>query len=579
MLALYEAERVGIEVQDVTWRAALGYWTRQQRSNGSWGYNPELPSTGSMTCAGIASVIIALGSVSDGDARVDGETVTCCTPQTDNQIAQRGLEWLSKNFSVTSNPSSLSGRGRNRSFSRAWMLYYLYGVERVGRLSGHRFVGKHDWYREGAEALLLQQDRIAGYWKGVGVEANTHIGTALALLFLSKGKRPVVCAKLRRDPHPDWSRHRSDLANLTRHVEGRWKQDLTWQVIEGSAATVEDLLETPVLYICGRDSLKLSRQQKDNLRKYVDQGGFIFAEACCEGDGFERDFRQLIAELFPTAELRLLPPDHPIWFAEQKVPGDRQRPLYGVDSCCRTSVVFCPGELSCYWELGDARGRSTLPEEVRKEVEAAMAIGANVITYATGRKLKEKLDTPEVLTLEGDRGDFERGTLYVAKIRHGAGSDEAPAALSNLLRLAGSKLQLRVSSEKRMVPLTDATLPDYPIAFMHGTTELSILARRTIRDCQLRRQRGFHLCRRHLREQPVWRIVSAGNEKSSSPIIRCSPLCRTIPCSRQPTKVSTCPVCSFATRADVPPETNGFVREWTKYRRFWKESRSTADWP
>ena len=31
MLALYEAERVGVEVQDVTWRAALGYWTRQQR--------------------------------------------------------------------------------------------------------------------------------------------------------------------------------------------------------------------------------------------------------------------------------------------------------------------------------------------------------------------------------------------------------------------------------------------------------------------------------------------------------------------------------------------------------------------
>ena len=130
--------------------------------------------------------------------------------------------------------------------------------------------------------------------------------------------------------------------------------------------------------------------------------------------------------------------------------------------------MFCPGELSCYWELGDLRRRSTLPDEVKKEVEAALAIGANVITYATGRKLKEKLDTPEILLLEGDRGDFERGTLYVAKVRHGAGSDEAPAALSNLLRLVGSKLELRVSSEKRMVPLTDATLPDYPIAFMHG---------------------------------------------------------------------------------------------------------------
>ena len=31
-----------------------------------------------------------------------------------------------------------------------WPLYYLYGVERAGRLSAQRFFGPHDWYREGA---------------------------------------------------------------------------------------------------------------------------------------------------------------------------------------------------------------------------------------------------------------------------------------------------------------------------------------------------------------------------------------------------------------------------------------------
>ena len=41
MLALYEAERVGVEVPEVIWRRALGYWTRQQRNDGSWGYNPR----------------------------------------------------------------------------------------------------------------------------------------------------------------------------------------------------------------------------------------------------------------------------------------------------------------------------------------------------------------------------------------------------------------------------------------------------------------------------------------------------------------------------------------------------------
>ena len=29
--------------------------------------------------------------------------------------------------------------------------YNVYGIERVGRLSGQRFIGDHDWYREGCE--------------------------------------------------------------------------------------------------------------------------------------------------------------------------------------------------------------------------------------------------------------------------------------------------------------------------------------------------------------------------------------------------------------------------------------------
>lgn len=475
MLALYAAESVGVEVQEQTWRRALGYWTRTQRADGSWGYNPEMPSTGSMTSAGIASTIIAAGQVSEADAKVIGDDVDCCARQTNSDVAEKGLDWLGRNFSVASNPNSVNSR-RNRSFSRTWLLYYMYGVERVGRLSGRRFLGRHDWYREGAESLLEQQDRLRGYWRGTGMESNTHIGTALALLFLSKGRRPVVIAKLRREPDDDWNRHRNDLAHLTRDVEKRWKRNLSWQVIQGSAATVEDLLETPVLYINGRDSLKLSRQQKDALRSYVDQGGFIFAEACCDGTGFDEDFRALIAEILPESPMRLLPPDHPIWFAEEKVSPDHVRPLYGVDSCCRTSVVYCPGELSCFWELADTRNRKKYSPAIQAEIDAALAMGANVITYATNRELKEKLDTPEVLLADADQGDYDRGTFYVAKIRHSGGSDDAPAALSNLQRLLGTKLNLRVSSDKRMLPFTDTSLREYPIAFMHGRRNFRLSA-------------------------------------------------------------------------------------------------------
>ena len=55
--------------------------------------------------------------------------------------------------------------------------------------------------------------------------------------------------------------------------------------------------------------------------------------------------------MFPDSQLRLLPPDHAVWFAEGKVDPQYMRPLYGIDACCRTSVVYCPQNLSCLWEL------------------------------------------------------------------------------------------------------------------------------------------------------------------------------------------------------------------------------------
>ncbi len=63
LLALNEAARVGVEVSESTWRLALDYWKRTQLQNGAWGYYEGQPPTGSMTCAGISSVVIASGQI------------------------------------------------------------------------------------------------------------------------------------------------------------------------------------------------------------------------------------------------------------------------------------------------------------------------------------------------------------------------------------------------------------------------------------------------------------------------------------------------------------------------------------
>ena len=420
---------------------------------------PVLP-TGSMTCAGIASVIIASGQIGGGDATVADGEVKCCGAQIKDDSVQRGLSWLGKHFSVKRNPAI--------GQTNIWWLYYLYAMERVGRFSGQRFIGQADWYREGAEELVSRQDRLTGGWIGTDTEAHPPIGTSLALLFLSKGRRPVLIAKMQHGETNDWNHHRHDLAHLTHHVEQRWQRNLTWQTIDSDGIKAEDLLKVPVLFLSGKDSLKLSKDQKNVLKTYVSQGGFVFAEACCGGSQFDKDFRKLAAELFPESPLRLLPQDHPVWYAEQQVDPNYLKPLYGVEACCRTSIVYCPKDLSCYWELSGRRDRKSFPQATKNETKAALAIGANVLTYATNRVLQDKLETPQLYVASGSPSDVPRATLQVAKIFHGGGSDDAPSALTNLLTISQQKLQLRINTEKRVVGLSGDELFDYPIAYMHG---------------------------------------------------------------------------------------------------------------
>lgn len=462
LLALYEAERVGVPVGEKTWRLSYEYWRDCQNENGSWGYLRGMAGSGSMTCAGIAAMVITTGQLNIGDAEVIDGRLVCCGQQKSNASIDRGLEWLAGSFSVSVNPGA--------GLKQGWLLYYLYGVERVGRMTARRFIGKHDWYRAGAEKLVREQDRLSGYWKGVGhAEDNPEIGTSLALLFLSKGRRPVLIAKLRHGPENDWNHHRGDLANLTGYVESKWNRDLTWQIIDPESASVEDLLQAPVLFINGRDAPQFSAEQRQRLRDYVDRGGFIFAEACCSGGGFDAGFRQMMSDMFPGNEyrLKLLPKEHPIWHAEESVPPGRLRELWGIDVGCRTSVVYCPQDISCQWELSKPGRELKVPKEIQEDVAAANSIGINVLAYATNRELKYKYDQFQTTPVASE-DKFDRGKLYVANIQHPGGCNAAPGALGNLLRVAGEKLKIRVGTEPRDLALSDPQLFNYSLAFMHG---------------------------------------------------------------------------------------------------------------
>ncbi len=470
-LALYEAQQVGATVQRETWERTLAYWKRGQNVDGSWGYYPRSPGTGSMTCAGIGAVAMAEDALSSGDARVVNGKVQCCVPQEPSAELERGLRWMGTNFSVQRNPAV-------RGSDKRYLYYYLYGIERVGRLSARRFLGEHDWYREGTEHLVNLQDHLSHHWPSIdGSETRPEVNTALALLFLSKGRRPILLGKLKYGAGEGWNNHRRDAAHLTRHAEQAWGLPMIWQSIEVSAVSVDDLLQAPVIYISGSQAPDLvTHAQK--LREYVDRGGFLFAEGCCGNQAaFRHGFEKLIAKMFPEPEYRLqqVGPAHPVWRMDELVRPDSAYfgRLWSVEYGCRTCVMLCDEDLSCYWELNKPSLTSTYPEAVRDRIDDAAAVGLNVLAYATNREPrgKEQLfaEAPEEESLE-HLG--RRGVLQVAKIRHGGGCNDAPGALVNLLRTAAQgETKLAVATKQVMVGAGDEALTSFPLAFMHGRHE------------------------------------------------------------------------------------------------------------
>ncbi|MDM4017821.1 DUF4159 domain-containing protein [Roseiconus lacunae] len=475
LLALGAAQDHGVQVDPEVFRRAIDYWKGLQNPDGGWSYSGG-GSTGSMTCAGVASLIIAQGRLGDNSSSIEDGRIQCCGGESDEaDPIQAGLDWLARRFIVEDNPN-----GHASTY-----FYYLYAIERTGRLSGRRFFGGHDWYREGAEKLLSIQDGFQGFWSG-GDWEPASVATSFALLFLSKGKRQVVVGQLEHlaDDRPQWQPHPDSLRQLIRHVERSWGRDLTWQTVRLKDANVVDLLQTPVLVISGNESLNLTDSQRALLKDYVDQGGTILFDAsgdfgCGNSANFQNSVANLCASWYPDAPLERLPTSHPVFSAERQVDIGAMPTnfwIYGVQACCRTAVFFVPQSLTCRWELSDKLFTRGDPQNsLRRQIDHSVRIGQNVIAYATGRELKDKLDAQIVLQPE-PLSEAARGSTRIASLAIGAGGADARRALPNVATIIRNQAQVDLSVPDSEVSFEPLDLANVDLLWVHGRREFTLTA-------------------------------------------------------------------------------------------------------
>jgi len=502
ILGLREAADVGIQIDRDVWQRSQDHFLKNQIGpvdlpNGSaWQYTPGGGPTGSMTVAGIASLSITRTMLdSDKNVGPDG-VIDCCRLQNEpvDLAIESGIRWLSTHFRVRTNPGS-----------EHWPLYYLYGLERAGRFTGQRFFGEHDWYREGAEFLVSTQNVREGTWQTRQEDAVA--GTSLALLFLSKGLSPVVINKLKYGPRNpqrgevigrDWNRHQRDISNLVDFTSRQpgWPRLLTWQVVDLQMAAagegVSALLQSPIQFLSGTDRPDvISGRELELLRNYLLQGGFLFSMQNCESADFDDGFRELVRKLFDGQyELQKLPPTHDIYRSEHVFPPDGHVPeLWGVDVGCRTAIIYAPYDHACRWDKWMRFEPPRRPIALRTQIDRSMKLGLNVIAYATGRELQDKLQRPQSLS-PADLTRMSDGALTIARLRHTGGWDTAPNALRRL-KQALESVNLDVASETPTLAATDPTLFGFPLLYMHGRKNFQLSSDETTKLKEYLENGGF----------------------------------------------------------------------------------------
>jgi hypothetical protein len=482
VLGLISGRQGGAVIDRDVWVKIRKLCEDTQLADGSWKYsrgligpaNPEI----TMTEAGICNLLIAAMELNVGcDSVVMDQNARKCGIYPEDDAIKRGLSWMSspKRDRLVLSAKELQQDMKGRIF------YHLYGVERIGRFSGDRFIGVHDWYREGSEALVELQNKRDGSWHiGGQFDQWPIVSTSFALLFLSKGRTPVLMSKIvhtqagwPRNPNDtDWNNDRNDLRNLTDFARRNLfkNQPLAWQSFDllriPENTPVEDvageLLASPIAYITGHMAPRFTGREEDILKKFVENGGFILAEACCGDPRFDKGFKALVAKLWPNSQLEYLDADHPVWtahFNKMTEPWKRVSPLMGLKEGCKTVLIYSPKDLSCRWES------NKLSEPL---IEEAFQLGCNIITYATGLELPQprlaKVDIPGAPKAAA----VKRGRFRVGQVRHKGDYKVAPRAMTNLMERLRTTAGVDVVLQTEDIELGGRNDINFKFLYMHG---------------------------------------------------------------------------------------------------------------
>ena len=411
VLGMWALAEGGMEVPIDYWKKVEDAWKKAQAEDGGWRYTPDREEAASMTAAGIATLFITQDYTLP-------DRFGACTGGTPNPNIQKGLAWMDQKIEQVLGEANL---------------YTMYGIERIGVASGRKYFGAVDWYQKGAD-VLVQRQAQDGSWGGDIPD------TCFALLFLSRGRAPVMMNKLQYDPPKGtsaadvWGERPRDAANLARWSGHELERDLNWQIVNLKVEP-EELHDAPILYIAGNQPLAFNDKQVNKLRTFVQEGGLILGNADCGQQAFAESFKELGAKMFPVYEFRQLPASHLIFTREQYRADNWRvrRAVLGLSNGVRELMLLVP-------DADPARAWQTRSDRSKQEL---FQLGTDIFLYSIDKRdLRNKGETYLAMP---DANIQATRKMKVARLMVGGNPDPEPYGWKRLAAVMHNRHQVDLS--------------------------------------------------------------------------------------------------------------------------------------
>lgn len=201
-------------------------------------------------------------------------------------------------------------------------------------------------------------------------------------LYSQRNMSAFVLPRVKYSGGGDWYNDPSSEINLLRFISQNTniKTNAIYKFVDLAST---EIFNYPMLFLTGHGNVNFSPKEVNNLKSYLQNGGFLYID---DDYGLDEFIRKEMKKIFPGQEFVELPFSHPIFSVQYNFPNGVPKIHEHDNKAPKTFGLFHQGRLCVVytWESNPSDGWAD-PEVHRNSAEKradALKFGTNLVVWA-----------------------------------------------------------------------------------------------------------------------------------------------------------------------------------------------------